>query len=292
MKIALGAVPYFWSAEAWRDFHFRIADEACVDSVCIGEFVCAKRAHAIEPHLPAVAERLRAAGKEVVRTSLALIMDDGDRAELDAATAFDGLVEANDIAACARLAGRPHAVGPFVNVYNEGTLAALAARGAARVCLPAELPKASLAALAREAPADLEVQAFGRLPLAVSARCYAARVRGLSKDACRHVCRDDAEGLDVDTLDGVPFLAINGTQVQSASVFSLIGELAELRAMGVDRIRLWPMAADMVAVARAFRDVADGRLDPAAGARTVAALAGERRFCNGFYHGREGAAQV
>ena len=41
-----------------------------------------------------------------------------------------------------------NAWGPFVNVYNEGTLAYLARRGAVRVTLPFELPATALRALA------------------------------------------------------------------------------------------------------------------------------------------------
>ena len=292
MKLTLGPVPYLWSAETWRDYHFRIADEAPVDTVCVGEVVCAKRSGVHARHLDAVIERLRAAGKEVVRSTLALIMDDADRTELRAATEFDGLVEANDIAACALLAGRPHVLGPFVNVYNEGTLAALAARGATRVCLPAELPKESIVALAADSPAELEIQAFGRLPLAISARCYAARNQGRGKDDCGFACERNAEGLDVDTLDGDPFLAVNGTQIQSASVYNLLAELDELRDMGIGRIRLWPMQADMTAVAQAFRDRLDGRLDAEAAEHALTERLGGHRFCNGFYHGREGAAFI
>ncbi len=53
------------------------------------------------------------------------------------------------------------------------------------------------------------------VPPAVSARCHHARHRELSKDRCQFVCAADADGLAVDTLDGVPFLAVNGPQTLS-----------------------------------------------------------------------------
>ena len=64
MKLTLGPVPYFWSAETWRDYHFRIADEAPVDTVCVGEVVCAKRSGVYARHMDAVVERLHAAERK------------------------------------------------------------------------------------------------------------------------------------------------------------------------------------------------------------------------------------
>jgi len=289
--LSLGPALFAWAPEAWRDFHFRVADEADVDTVHLGEVVCWKRAGLHAPMMEAVADRLARAGKEVVLSSLALVMDEAELEAVRGLAAREGaLVEANDMAACALLAGRPHAVGPYVNVYNEGTLAYLAGRGAVRVCLPFELPEASLRALAAGAPAELEVQVFGRVPLALSARCYAARARGLGKDDCRLVCREDGDGLAVDTLDGDPFLAVNGTQTLSSTCANLAAEVGSLLAMGIRRLRLSPHAVDMVAVADVFRAVADGRMEATEADARLAALAGGMAFSNGFFHGAEGAA--
>ena len=288
--LTLGPLYFHWPPETRRDFYFRIADEAPVDSVCLGEVVCLKRQSFFEPFLDEVVERLRAAGKEVVFSTLALIMNGREMAAVRAVTAEPELyVEANDVSVVALLAGRPHAIGPLVNVYNEGTLGWLVARGATRVCLPVELPAASLAALAASTEAELEVHAFGRLPLAISARCYHARHRGLSKDRCQFVCAADADGLDIDTLDGVPFLAVNGPQTLSHAYYSLLAELAELRGMGIHRFRLSPHDTDMVAVAWAFRDVLDGSESAGAAGERLARLVGPAVFANGFFHGLEGA---
>jgi collagenase-like PrtC family protease len=291
--LTLGPLYFHWPPEVRRDFYFRIADEAPVDSVCLGEVVCLKRQSFFEPYMDEVVERLRAAGKEVVHSTLALIMNGREMAAARAVAAAPGLyVEANDVAVAALLAGRPHAIGPLVNVYNEGSLGWLVARGATRVCLPVELPAASLAALAASTGAELEVHAFGRLPLAVSARCYHARHRELSRDGCQFVCAADADGLDIDTLDGVPFLAVNGPQTLSHAYYSLLAELAALRGMGIHRFRLSPHDTDMVAVARTFRDVLDGRESAGAAVEDIDRLLDHAPFANGFFHGREGAALV
>ena len=288
-KLTLGPLFFNWAPQAWRDFYFRIADEAPVDSVCLGEVVCSKRRPFFEPFLPRVIQRLEAAGKEVIHSTLALIMNAREMAQLRAVTAAEGLfVEANDISAAALLEGRPHAIGPFVNVYNEATLAYLVERGATRVCLPVELPAKSLAILAAATEAELEVQVFGRLPLAISARCFHARARNLSKDDCQFVCGADPNGMDVETLDGQPFLAINGTQTLSYAYCNLVRELPALQEMGVRRIRLSPQATDMVGVAEAFRGVLDGSADIDAAAQRLAGLAGGVPFSNGYFLGAEG----
>ena len=290
-RLSLGPLLFPWSAERWRDFYFRIADEADVDTVHLGEVVCWKRQGIGGRHMEAVRDRLIKGGKEVVLSTLALIMND---AEMEAVRALaaqaDLLVEANDMAACALLAGRPHMLGPYINVYNEGTLAALAGRGARRVCLSPELPAGSLAALASSSPAELEVQVFGRFPLALSARCYAARARGLAKDECRLVCTEDGDGLSVETLDGDLFLAVNGTQTLSGACGNLVAEVGALKKMGISRFRLSPQDVDMVAVAAVFRAVADDEIGVEEGDSRLADLAPDLPFANGFFHGAEGAA--
>lgn len=288
-RLTLGPVLFNWRPETLRDFYFRMADEADVDAVCVGEVVCSKRAPFFAPHLPEVIARLAAAGKEVVLSSLALIMSEREVNEARGLAGTEGwLVEANDISVASMMGGRPFAVGPQVNVYNEGTLAYLENLGAIRVCLPAELPAEIIAILAKSTDCEIEVQAFGRLPLAISARCYHARSRNLAKDGCQYVCADDPDGMAVDTLDDQPFLAVNGTQTMSYHYLDLLGELERLRAVGVRSFRLWPQTADMVAVAALFRAVMAGTIGHHEAAARLGALCPEAEFANGYIHGREG----
>lgn len=291
--LALAPVLFNWPAEQWRDFYFRIADEADVDTVSVGEVVCAKRWPFHAPELPAVIDRLRAAGKEVMVSTLALVMSRHDEEVVaDMAAMTEVMVEANDLSALATLAGRPHAIGAYVNVYNEATLGYLARRGAVRICLPVELPRASVEALAQAGFAEVEVQVFGRMPLALSARCYHARAHGLTKDSCQYVCAADADGMEVADMDGMPLVAVNGTQTLSNAYLDLGGEIEALRAAGVRRFRLSPQDVDMVAVAALYRDVLDGARDGAEAQAALAALCPDRTFANGFLLGRPGMARV
>ncbi|KAB0266887.1 ubiquinone anaerobic biosynthesis protein UbiV [Microvirga brassicacearum] len=291
MKLTLGPVLYNWEPSTWRDFHFRIADEAPVDTVCVGEVVCSKRLPFFQDFIPEVVERLIGAGKEVLLSSLALITLERER-KLTASLAreSDILVEVNDITALSHLEGRPHAIGPYVNVYNESALAWLAGYGARRVCLSPELPASSIASLAKSCPeVALEVWAFGRVPLAISARCYHARLHKLTKDNCQFVCAKDPDGLATDTLDGKHFLSINGVQTLSSTYANLIEYLPDLAALGIASCRLSPQSCDMVAVAKAFRDVADGVLDPSEATRALDLVCDGMPFSDGFLNGVPGA---
>ncbi|CAA7611854.1 Protease [Candidatus Terasakiella magnetica] len=288
-KLTLGPVLFNWKPERLRDFYFRMADEADVDCVHVGEVVCSKRTPFFEPFIPEVVERLTQAGKEVVLSSLALIMSDRELEAARGLTDAEGvLVEANDISVAAMMAGRPFVAGPLLNIYNEGTLGTLEALGAVRICLPAELSADAIATLAKSTKAEIEIQAFGRLPLAISARCYAARARNLAKDGCQYVCADDVDGMAVETLDEMPFLAVNGTQTMSYHVMDLLGDVGGLAARGVGRFRLWPHTYDMVAVAALFRAMLAGAVGRDEAEDRLAGLCPGAEFANGYVHGRPG----
>jgi O2-independent ubiquinone biosynthesis protein UbiV len=294
LQLGLGPVLYLWEGATWRDFYFRIADEAPIEVVTLGEVVCSKRQHFLDPHFAAVVERLQRGGKKVVLASLAMVTLEREAQLTRRLCSRSELwVEANDLSALGLLAGRPHAVGPFVNVYNVPTLRLLAARGAQSVCLPPELTGPAVAEIAGALPATaIEVFAFGRVPLAISARCAHARAKGLTKDHCQFVCGDDPDGLPVATLDHQAFLALNGVQTMSATCQALLHEIAGLAEAGVRRLRLSPQRCDMVAVARLFAAVRDRELSPDEGMDRLAAIYPGVAFSNGFHHGAPGAALV
>lgn len=294
MQLTLGPVLYNWQPEQWRDFYFRIAEEAPVDVVVVGEVVCSKRSPFFTEHMPAVIERLAACGKQVVIGSLILVSLQRERRQMaELAGNTDFMVEVNDLSCFELLADRPHAIGPFVNIYNEATAAYFAGRGAQRICLPSELPMELIRTIATALPdVTMEVFAFGRVPLAISARCYHARLHKLTKDNCRFVCEKDPDGLPVVTLDGEAFLAMNGVQTMSYTCANLLGEAQDLAEAGVGALRLSPQQCDMVAVARIFHDVLDGNREHEDARRSLSQIYPDVPFANGFVHGQPGAAFV
>lgn len=295
-EITLGPVLFNWAPERWRDFYFRIADEAPVSTVVLGEAICSKRAPLFDEHFETVAARLEAAGKTVVLATLAEVFLPADRKLVTDITAqTERMVEVNDASALYHLGKRPHHIGPFMNVYNERTVAVLARSGATNVCLPVEMPARAIRALT-EASRDLgvtfEVTVFGRMPLALSARCYHARVHDRTRNTCRYVCENDPDGMTLKTLEGQQFLAINGIQTLSYECLSLADELAELSAMGVSRFRLSPQSCDMVAVASIFRNLLDHNIAAGEAAAMLEEVSLPMPFANGFYYGKPGHRRV
>lgn len=291
-SVTLGPVLFNWQPEKWRDFYFRIADEAPVTTVYLGEAICSKRAPLLEPHYQDVAERLKAGGKTVVFSSLAEVVSKIDRKLAEQiCSSVDYLVEVNDGSALMHLKGRPHHIGPFMNVYNEQTVEFLVGLGAKNICLPVEMPAAAIGALCdatRGLDVTIETLVFGRQPLALSARCYHARAHGRTKDSCRFVCEEDPDGLPLTTLDGRTFLAVNGIQTLSYEYLNLVREVPALRAMGVSGFRLSPHTLDMVEVAKIFAAVADATLDGDEAAAMLEAMQPAAPFANGFYYGKPG----
>jgi collagenase-like PrtC family protease len=298
MRLALGPVLYYWPRERLLAFYAEAA-ESPVDIVYLGEAVCARRHEMRLADWLAAARLLAEAGKEVVLSSQALVESESDlRALRRLADNGDFRVEANDMSAVSLLANRrPFVAGPHLNVYNARTLALLARLGATRWVAPVEMSRALLGAIAADRPAGLEIElfAYGRLPLAFSARCFTARHYSLQKDDCRFRCMDHPDGLLVRTGDGAPFLVLNGIQTQSARVYSLLGDLGSLAAAGVDIVRVSPQAERTFDVVRVFREALaalDAAHDEAStsGTRLVPFLPAEA--CNGYWHGAAGLEMV
>ncbi|EQD67732.1 peptidase U32, partial [mine drainage metagenome] len=78
------------------------------------------------------------------------------------------------------------------NVYNHVALRLLCADGMQRLVLGIELGRELLQEFkdSGEPLPEFEAIAWGRLPLAYSARCYTARALDLAKDDCGFRCID------------------------------------------------------------------------------------------------------
>lgn len=293
MKIALGPLQYYWPRVATLQFYESVR-EWPVDIVYLGETVCSRRHELRLADWLEVADMLAEAGKEVVM-STQVLLESGVELNTMRKVVDNGryAVEANDMGAVRILDGRPFVGGPFLNVYSKPTLDVLAGAGATRWVMPLEMHRNGLRQLQRDRPEGMqtEVFAYGRMPLAFSARCFTARNRNLPKDNCHYVCMDHPDGLMMQTREAQNFLTINGIQTQSAHVHTLIHELDELAALGVDVIRLSPQSQYMEEVVRRFRAVMEGS-ESAAAAHTHLLSRMPAAPCNGYWYGRPGLDMV
>ena len=285
MKLSLGPLQYFWPRERTLAF-YREAIDWPVDIVYLGETVCSKRRELRTLEWLALAEELAASGKQIVLSTLALIEAEAELSVLDRQVSHGGFwIEANDLSAVqsCREKGRPFVAGPSLNVYNHRALAMLAEDGLRRWVPGVEQGRALIGELKDAFVADggampeLEVIAWGRLPLSYSARCFTARALDVPKDKCGFRCIDYPDGMPLATREGRPLLRINGISVQGEEITDLGPELHQLRALGVNILRLYPQAEGMEAVVRHF--------DAACAGIEIPPRIGER---NGYWHGEPG----
>jgi len=290
MNLSLGPLLYYWSRDDVLAFYAEAANWP-VARVYLGESVCSRRHLLRLPDWLAVAEQLAAAGKEVVLSTQTLIESESDLKTLRRVV-DDGRfrVEANEWGAVRLLsaAGVPFVAGPTLNVYNHETLAVLAGLGAQRWLPPVEMSRATLTSLLQRVPAGIETEvfAYGKLPLAYSARCFTARHFNLPKDDCQFRCLDYPDGLPLSTREGAPFLTLNGIQTQSAGVYNLIGVLPALRELNIASLRLSPQSRHMGRVVEAFQGALKGESVAADWTRCMPGPA-----VDGYWHGRAGLEQ-
>ncbi|MQA54544.1 U32 family peptidase [Pseudomonas piscis] len=290
MKLSLGPVLYYWDKERLARFYEQMASLA-LDVIYLGETVCSKRRVLnLDQWLGLGRELQQAGAAQIVLSGLTLIEAASELSSLRR-LCDNGqfLVEANDMGAVQFLAERqlPFVAGPALNLYNGHALAKLQDCGMIRWVPPVECSAAlvravleQVAGLGRALP-EVEVFAYGHLPLAYSARCFTARAENRPKDDCQFCCINYPDGLALSSQEGQALFTLNGIQTMSAEVTNLLADYPGLVACGADLLRLSPRAEGMVQVVEAFARVRQGEAPPLC-------VDG----CNGYWHGQAGMLRV
>ncbi len=292
MKLSLGPILYYWTKQKTLEFYEQAADSD-VDIIYLGETVCSKRRELSAQDWIDLAKSLSQSGKQVVLSTLTLLAAESELKVLrKLCNNGDIMVEANDMAGVQLMSeqGVPFVSGPAINVYNARALKVMKKQGVCRWVMPVELGRDTLQDLLSDAKdmgvldgLETEVYAYGRLPLAYSARCFTARYYDLPKDNCQLKCIDHPEGLSVHSQEDDELFSLNGIQTMSGRTYNLEGELSTMQGMSVDIARISPE------LGITFDKVDQFRKALAGSAQTIALAEAE---CNGYWFKVPGMDQV
>ncbi|MEG3639943.1 U32 family peptidase [Magnetococcus sp. PR-3] len=294
MKLSIGPVLFDWGKNGFRDFYKKMAFETEADILYIGEVVCSKRYNLTPDEMVKLAEELKSSGKELVFSTLGLVMNEPEQQALrDIVAACKDLgirYEANDMAAFYVGEGQPAVAGPHITTYNPESADFLTTIGVDRIVMPVELSMDTVAMMIRKSsvPAEYELFAYGKIPLTFSARCYTSRAYNLPKSNCQYKCGDFADGMVMRTQEGKPLLTVNGIQTMSDKVFNVVDEMDAMASGGVDIARLSPQSKNMVEVVALWKQASEGKISGQEARTKLIDMNNGQDFCNGYFHGRAG----
>ncbi len=290
MKLSLGPVLFYWDKAQLGNFYAEMSSQP-LDVIYLGETVCSKRrAFSLDQWLGLGRELQECSQAQLVMSSLTLIEA---ASELSSVRRLcdNGqlLVEANDMSAVQFLSERklPFVGGPALNLYNGHSLGQMLDSGMTRWVPPVECSAVLIRDVIEQvrelghAVPEVEIFAYGHLPLAYSARCFTARAENRPKDDCQFCCLNYPDGMALTSQEGQPLFTLNGIQTMSAEVTNLLADYSGLVSCGADLLRLSPRAQGMTEVIAAYHKVLGGEEPP---------LFVEG--CNGYWHGQAGMLRV
>ncbi|HCT9262077.1 TPA: U32 family peptidase, partial [Proteus mirabilis] len=104
---------------------------------------------------------------------------------------------------------------------------------------------------------EVEVFAYGHLPLAYSARCFTARSENRAKDDCETCCQKYPQGRQVLSQENQQVFVLNGIQTQSGYCYNLGNDLTSMAGL-VDIVRLSPQSDEVFTTLKQFRQNEQG----------------------------------
>ncbi|MFM5819062.1 U32 family peptidase [Aeromonas sanarellii] len=289
MKFSLGPLLFYWPKADTQAF-YEAAAQSQADIVYLGETVCSKRRELKVDDWIALARQVASSGKQTVLSTLALISAPSELREVKRLVDNGSLlIEANDLGTVqlAREAGLPFVCGPAINAYNAEVLRLLLKNGMQRWVMPVELSRDWLVQLAQDLGKErqqfeVEVFAYGHLPLAYSARCFTARSLDKPKDNCELACIHYPTGRLANSREGQKVFNLNGIQTQSGYCYNLGNELAGMDGL-VDVVRLSPEGMETLEMLARFRANQHGQ---------APLPLQQERDCNGYWRQIPGMSLV
>lgn len=295
MELTLGPVLFDWKKEELLRFYDEAADMP-VDTVYLGEVVCAKKKGLSIKELEGIGEKLKKAGKKVVASSLAVVSNEEELKLVRDIADLPFAIEANDMSVFnikSETGSRKSEIvaGPHITTYNVPSIEFLKGIGVQRVVFPVELSRDSVKYCIEHTGIDAEVFAHGKVPLAFSWRCYTSRAYGFNKSNCQYHCKQHPDGMLLKTIEGEPTFTVNGTSVLSALTYTLVEVIEDLKATGVKAMRISPQYRHTKKIVDIFRNRLDNVIGPDEGLALLRETS-QQGFCNGWYFGKAGKEYV
>ncbi len=279
MKYALGPLLYYWPRTDVESFYQQACDSDA-DVVYLGETVCSKRREMRYDDWMTLARELANSGKQVILSTMALLEAPS---ELSAMQRYidngEFLIEASDVSAIqfAHEKKLPFVASPALNIYSAQALQIMLKKGMMRWCMPVELSRDWLQKLVNDAENlgirdqfEVEIFAYGNLPLAYSARCFTARAEDRPKDKCETCCIKYPQGIEVKSQEGQAVFTLNGIQTMSGYCYDLSADMASMQGL-VDVVRISPESQETLDVVRQFK-------------QRMPSTTPRHHSCNGYWH--------
>ncbi|MCE2593730.1 U32 family peptidase [Motilimonas cestriensis] len=290
MKVSLGPILYFWPKQTVADF-YQQAQDSDADIIYLGETVCSKRRELKSKDWLALAKQLADnTDKQIVLSTMALLEAPSEvRVLKELCENQQFMVEANDLGAVQLLSeyAVPFVCGPAINCYNANVIQFLLGKGMTRWVMPVELSGDWLRTLLQDCQQlgirdqfEVEVFAWGHMPLAYSARCFTARSENKAKDDCELCCINYPQGRTMRSQENQDLFVLNGIQTQSGLRYNLLNEVPQLATLA-DIVRVSPESMASLSVPTQFKQQLNG----------YQAYSLESKECNGYWHQIAGLAQ-
>ncbi|WP_396587344.1 U32 family peptidase [Bermanella sp. R86510] len=285
MQVSIGNILFFWNREKVYNFYEKVA-QSNASIVYVGESVCSKRRELSLGDWLEIGRYLEASGKQVVLSGLALLEAKSELSTLKKVCDNGNfMVEANDFSAVDILSslGLVFCAGAALNIYNQFDIKFLHNRGMKRWVMPVELSKdwlqdiqGNMDKVKLYRDIEVEVYAYGYIPLAYSARCFTARSLNLPKDDCRLSCINFPQGRVLNSQEDERLFIMNGIQTLSGKPVNLINDTAGMSEL-VNICRISPHSFECI-------DWVDSFL----GNNNEHPPISNQDYCNGFWHKIEG----
>jgi collagenase-like PrtC family protease len=239
MRISLGPAPLNWGEKKLFDF-YETAITGKVDIFYLGEVICCERLRKFKNLLLNLARMIKDSNKKLYISSYALVTKLEDHQDIKELLQIADGIELNCFSYLDIDFRGDLIAGPFLNIYNSPSIEFLSKLGFKRVVLPYELSLESIKDIAYKSNLEIEAFVSGRLPLAISRRCYTLRAVGKDESRCKMTCLQYPEGLALETLDGTKLFRVNGKEVSSYEIHSSKDRIKEIEDAGVSILRIMP----------------------------------------------------